>query len=161
MDIIDFALKMENDGENYYRKLAKEASNEGLTHIFSHLADEELNHYNSLVKMKRGAARAPLKSESLNRVKNIFQQLKAEHSRVDPTDDQLEAYKKARDIETQSIKFYSEKAKNSTDDLVGKLFEQIAAEEEQHLQILNTMVDYIEKPDTWVEDAEFNPREAY
>jgi rubrerythrin len=41
MDIYTFAMQMEKDGEEYYRELGTKCKNEGLTKIFTMLADEE------------------------------------------------------------------------------------------------------------------------
>ena len=52
MDIYEFALQMEKDGEDYYRDQALNAGNKGLKNIFTFLADAEAHHYNILKKMK-------------------------------------------------------------------------------------------------------------
>ena len=41
MNIYDFAIQMEKDGEAYYRELGERSKQEGLKYIFTLLADEE------------------------------------------------------------------------------------------------------------------------
>ena len=55
MNIYDFAIQMEKDGEAYYRELGRKSKAEGLQFIFSILADEEVRHYTILEKMKASA----------------------------------------------------------------------------------------------------------
>ncbi len=42
MDIYDYAIQMEKDGETYYRELGRKSKAEGLQFIFTILADEEV-----------------------------------------------------------------------------------------------------------------------
>ena len=44
MDIYEFALQMEKDGEDYYRDQALKEGNKGLKNIFTFLADAEAQH---------------------------------------------------------------------------------------------------------------------
>ena len=64
MDIYQFAMQMEKDGENYYRKLAAECGVPGLQKIFTMLADEEVNttrsSSNSATKKENPASRNSL-----------------------------------------------------------------------------------------------------
>ncbi|MFH1613968.1 MAG: ferritin family protein [Planctomycetota bacterium] len=44
VDIFDYALQMEKDGESFYREIAQKTSNKGLQAILTMLADEEVKH---------------------------------------------------------------------------------------------------------------------
>ncbi len=44
MDIFDYAIQMEKDGEKYYREIAGKTNNKGLATIMNMLADEEVRH---------------------------------------------------------------------------------------------------------------------
>lgn len=44
MNIFEFAMQMEKDGEAFYREIAKKTKNSGLQKIFNTLADEEVVH---------------------------------------------------------------------------------------------------------------------
>ena len=45
MDIYEYAMQMEKDGEAYYRDLAGKTSHQGLKSILGMLADAEVKHY--------------------------------------------------------------------------------------------------------------------
>ncbi len=52
VDIFEYAMQMEKEGENYYRRLAQQRANKGLQTILTMLADEEVKHYNAIEKIK-------------------------------------------------------------------------------------------------------------
>ena len=55
MNVFEFAMNMEKDGENYYRELAGKADHKGMVNILNMLAEDEVKHYNILREMKEGA----------------------------------------------------------------------------------------------------------
>lgn len=52
MDIYEYAMKMEKDGENLYREMAANTENTGIRNILIMLADAEVRHYDTFKKMK-------------------------------------------------------------------------------------------------------------
>ena len=52
MDIFEYALQMEKDGENFYRELAQQSPNRGINAILTMLADADVLHYKVIEKMK-------------------------------------------------------------------------------------------------------------
>ena len=75
MNIYDYAIQMEKDGEAYYRELGEKSTTEGLQLIFSLLADEEVTHYTTLEKMKLSDPQAELSAKEkdvLKSAKNVF-----------------------------------------------------------------------------------------
>ena len=49
--VLEYLLKVEKDGEEYYRELAANAPNKGFARIFNMLADEEEKHYAAIEDM--------------------------------------------------------------------------------------------------------------
>ena len=52
MDIFEYALQMEKDGENFYRDLVRQTDNKGIKTILTMLADEEVKHYKAIEQVK-------------------------------------------------------------------------------------------------------------
>ncbi len=52
MNIFEFAMQMEKDGEAYYRQLAHRTANTGLRTILTMLADEEVKHQKLFEQLK-------------------------------------------------------------------------------------------------------------
>ncbi len=75
MDVYEFAMKMEKDGEKYYRDLAAGCSHKGLRSILGLLADAEVSHYEALKRMKDKEAAALPQSTVLDGAKTIFEQM--------------------------------------------------------------------------------------
>jgi rubrerythrin len=73
----------------------------------------------------------------------------------------VDAYIKARDIEKKSQEFYQQKAEELDDPEQQKICLQIAKEEGQHYIILDNLIELLQRPATWVEDAEWRNMEDY
>jgi rubrerythrin len=161
MNVFDLAMEMEKDGEKYYRQLAEKTTNSGLKNILGMLAEDEVKHFQVLQKLK-DASKAELPSTLiLSGSKNVFQRLQEEKAWEDIPMDQIDLYKKARDIETKSFAFYMEKAKANTDRATQKMFFLIAEEEKRHEFLLEHLIQFVSRPQTWLENAEFNHLDQY
>src|SRR5208337_4143632 len=87
-------------------------------------------------------------------IKNIFAQLKETGpSGVDST--QVGLYRKAQDIEKKTRDFYLEKAEESKDEIEKAIFQKVANEEKKHYLIIENIIDFVEKPATWLENPEW------
>jgi rubrerythrin len=160
MDIYGYAMQMEKDGENYYRQLAQQSENKGLKTILTMLADEEVKHYNAIEKMKAGE---PQMAETtiLADAKNVFVQLKEMGEKFDFNTEQVALYKKAQDIEKKSEDFYREKANDVEEEYQKNLFLKLAEEEKKHYFLLENIIQFVSRPETWLENAEFYHLEEY
>lgn len=161
MEIFDFAMKMEKDGEAYYRKLAAEANNTGLENILTFLADEEVKHYNIFKKLNEGTASDLPESTLMEDVTNIFEGLSKVYEEDKNTPFEFDAsqpqfYRKAQDLEKQSEMFYRDKAEESEDEKTKALLNKIADEEKRHYFVLENIIDFVQHPQRWIEDAEWN-----
>jgi rubrerythrin len=160
MNIFEYAMQMEKDGEAYYRELAAKTPHKGIQHIFEMLADAEVIHYNIFRGMKNREQVTLPDSASLTGVKNIFTRLKEEGQQgVDAS--QADLYRKAQDIEVKSRDFYLEKSGESTDDREKAILKKIAGEEQKHYLILENIIDFVSGPSTWIEDPEWYHLEEY
>jgi rubrerythrin len=153
-------MQMEKDGEDYYRQLAQQTDNEGMRSILTMLADEEVKHYQAIEKMKTTQTQI-VESEILTDAKNVFAQIKESGENFDFDISQVKLYKKARDIEKKSRDFYTEKANEVTEKHQKELFLKLTIEEQKHYVLLDKMVDFVSRPEQWLENAEFFHLEDY
>jgi rubrerythrin len=160
MNIFEFAMQMEKDGENCYRQLAKKVNNKGIETILTMLADDEVKHYNAIEKMR---ASRPQMAETtiLADAKNVFEQMKEGNEKFDIDSGQIELYKKAQGIEKKSRDFYLEKAKEVEEDFQKETFRKLAEEEKKHYFLLENVIQFVSRPQTWLENAEFYHLEEY
>ncbi|NQT91551.1 MAG: ferritin family protein [Lentisphaerae bacterium] len=163
MNIFEFAMQMEKDGEQYYRELAHKTTDSGLANILHNLADAEVKHYNVLKQMQDQQEPAMGEDTVRENTRNVFQQIQEKGESIGLEGDEIDAYKKARDIEERSRKFYMEKAKELGSPASEELFYKIADEEKVHCQILESIIDFVSRPlpGNWLENAEWVQSEDY
>jgi rubrerythrin len=160
MEIYDYALKMEKDGETYYRKIAAKIKNKGLQTILTMLADEEVKHYQAIESMKQDKYQTA-ETTILDDVKNIFIKMKEQKQEFEPDLEQVKLYEKAQEIEKKSRQFYQEKAGQTDRKEQKKLFETLAREEEKHYFLLENIINFVSRPKQWLENAEWFHLEEY
>ena len=165
MNIFDYALQMEKDGENYYRQLSGASKTEGLQKIFTMLADEEVRHAGVIKAMRRNMRETVLEdSPILDNTKNVFQDMREQKQSLHiDAGRETEKYRNARDIEEKSREFYRQQADESDNEHQRQLFLRLAAEEAKHLRIMENLVEFVSRPEPgqWLENAEWTHLESY
>lgn len=161
MNIIDYALQTEKDGEAYYRKMAAEAGDLGVKKVFEILADAEAEHYRIFLQLKENKPVTKSEAKHISQIKTLFSEMKQTGGQKTLSDEQVDAYIKARDIERQSQDTYKQKAEEATDPEQKALCLKIAAEEGKHYIIMDNLVELLQRPATWLEDAEWRNMEDY
>ena len=158
MDILNFAINMEMEGNKFYSEQAEAASGTGLAKIFGILAEDELKHAELIKEKKAGGAFSSQKVKK-SEAESLFEDKDQKISDIKARPEQLDAYRFALDKEKESIDLYTELSQKTEG---GKdLFEFLIAEEEKHFKIINDMVEIMSRPKEWVESAEFGVREDY
>jgi len=165
MNIYQFAMQMEKDGEDFYLQLAKETTVPGLAKIFTMLANEERKHYTVVEQLSRKEKNPQLADTALlNNVKNIFSGMreKKEQLFIDATAATV-SYRKACTIEADSERFYREKAREAEDDNEQRIFSRLAGEEANHLRIMENILAFVSRPEpgNWLENAEWSHLDEY
>ncbi|MHC4622971.1 MAG: ferritin-like domain-containing protein [Planctomycetota bacterium] len=161
MNIFEFAMEKERFSEDYYRKLATQTSNAGLKTIFGMLADEEAHHYRVVEQMRNTIPEKACNTNVLSEAKEIFARMREGAGKFDFDAAQVEVYKKAQDIEKESREFYLEKADEVEDRCQKGIFIELAEEEKKHYFLLENIIQYVSRPETWLENAEFYHLEEY
>lgn len=160
MDLFDQVMKMEKDGEALYREFAKRAPASSMAKIFDWLADQEQKHYETFLKMKEGKTVAVADDEVLRNIKDIFEGWKKNAPQMDPATSQANLYRQALETEQRSVALYEEQSKMASKPEQKEIWLKIAAEEKNHERVLENIIEFVTKPDFWVENAEFSHLEA-
>ena len=161
MDIFEFAMEKERHAEKYYRDLAQRAEHDGLKHILTMLADEEAGHLKSVQQMKRQSPPTVTASPVLNSAKEMFSKMKASAETFSFDISEADLYQKAADIEQQSKTYYLAKADEVEDADQKAIFKRLAEEENKHLVLVQNIADFVSRPETYLEDAEFTHFDDY
>ncbi|MEO1816556.1 MAG: ferritin family protein [Acetobacterium sp.] len=161
MNSIEFAIKMELDGEKYYREQAENNQDNPLNIIFVFLADDEKGHaallQNELKKISYDLA----DNQTLAETNNVFKERGDFKNKFEKIPNQLDVYRMALQMEKDSIELYQKFFTESTDEQTKKLFGYLVKQEENHFKIFDNLITLVERPEEWVEDAEFGVREEY
>ncbi len=156
MNIYEYAMQLEKEGEEFYKDLASKTEDKGLRSILEMLANEEVKHYSLFKKMLNNADVSTLpKMEVIEQTKLSFEKMKEVPNTHDFEQDQIEYYKKAVQIEEQNGNFYKEQAHNAKTEEHKQIFLRIAEEEDRHLVVLKNLVEFISCPEDYLDNAEF------
>ena len=157
MNVLDFAIEMENDGFEYYKELADSSTLPGLKTIFNSLAADELKHAGVFKALNAGqiVGKMPA-SEALETSKNIFKQLPGGGEELKTIADSLKAYQHAMKLEANSFRFYEEVAEKEINPEVKALLLKIAEEEHAHFNILENVFNFVNAPNQSLEWGEFS-----
>jgi rubrerythrin len=158
MDPFAFSIQMEKDAEALYRKMADNTPAAGVKKVLLLLAEDEVKHRKAIEQLQQKLDVEPQKGVALD-IKTVFDEMKQDKDFTSLSEDAVEDYRKAVEIEKRGIAFYQEKFAEATDPTSKKLFETLMKQESYHLRTCESLLDMVQKPEWWVENAEFNPRD--
>ncbi len=159
MDLFEFSIQMEKDAENLYRKMAENAPVEGIKKVLLMLAEDEVKHRIAIEQLQKKIAVNPQKGVALD-IKTVFEDMKQNKTITTISEDAVDDYRKAVEIERRGAEFYKEKFAEADDPVSKRLFEALMKQETYHLRTCENLLDMVQKPEWWVENAEFNPRDS-
>ncbi len=161
MDIFKFALEMETTAKDHYRLLAHEAPNKGLAIVFTMLADEEVKHYWVISQMQTKSPVELAHPTIVADAKEVFSRMARGKEKFGPDTSQIDLYRKAQDVERKSRIFYAEQCRQATGEHQKKILGQLADEEDKHYALLESIIEFVSRPQQWLENAEWHHLEKY
>jgi rubrerythrin len=156
MTVMEFAMKMEKDGEKFYRDLAAAATDKGLAVIANELADAEAKHYLVFDAMRESRKMDLGESRILSNAKNIFAKMAESGTRTGFLESEVRLYRKAKEIEQQSIDFYTKSAQETANPGEKEVLLRVAEEEKKHFFLVVNMIEFMSRPSNWLEFSEWN-----
>jgi len=164
MNIFEYAMKMETDGKAFYEGHAAKVNSSELKDILLQLANDEQKHYEIFKAMHEGKTveyEVTKKTTILKSIKNVFNTLQAAGKDFSFPSDARNIWVEAREIEKKSEDFYREKAGELDDQKQKDILNKIADEEHKHWVTIEYVIQFLDRPKTWLEDAEWNNLEDY
>ena len=161
MDIFEFALKMELEGEKYYRDLAAKVKYAELKPVLEGLADDEQRHYKIIQAAQKEIWNYIEADPSLNNIQSIFASNKNKESILTLKKEQIDVYEAALAKEKESVELYLKLKENAVGQEAKMICEKLRHEEEKHVEVIDTIIDMLNHVNDWVEAAEFNHRDTY
>lgn len=161
MDIYQFAINFEQENRKYYEELAEKSDDQRIKNVFSELAKEEAKHERIVKQLRDQKEVEEVEFDIILKVNEVFSDIKEDlPEQVMPTQ-QVDIYKKALEMERKSKDFYSEKAKEAKNAKAEKMLKRLAKEEKKHEDIIRSIIELVNRPNTWLEDSEWYHLEDY
>jgi len=158
MNVLDFAINMELEGEKYYNEQAELNKNTGLKTVFLMLAKDENAHAQILQNKVKNLSYKLNDSDTLDKTIHLFKELKDFKNEIKQIPNQLDLYRAALEKEKESINLYEKLLLEAEDDKSKSLFTFLIKQEKDHYEVLDELVLQLNKADDWVEAAEFGVR---
>ena len=161
MNVFEFAMKMEKDGQHFYESQSEKSDNPALKKIWLQLASDEIKHYEIFKRLRDGhlaeASRmANLGTSILNNAQSVFEILSQEKRDYTFGGDIIAAWNKAQEIEVETETFYRQKEKDESQPEVKKAFHLLADEDHKHVILIEHVLDFLHQPKSWLDDAEWS-----
>jgi rubrerythrin len=168
MDIFEFALIMELDGEKYYRDQAAKTKYYDLKKVLEGLAEDEQRHYKIIKLAQNHTFKHIEAAPSLSNIQNVFTKNKDKKFVADNQefiaklkDEQIDVYRAALIKEKESVELYKKLKDESKRQEETMIFETLMHEEEKHVEVLDNIIEMLNHVNDWVEAAEFNHQDTY
>ena len=161
MDIFEFAKEKEKYAEEFYRDRAAKSPDKGLAEIFLLLANEEEKHFDMIEKMQAEVPAELTETTVLSDATAIFEKIREGAKKFSFDRSELELYKEAQKIEQNARDYYLDKADQVEVQAQKDIFIKLAEEEKKHYFLLDNIIDFVSRPQQWLENAEFHHLEDY
>ncbi len=162
MTSLEFAIALEEEGEKYYLRQAELNQDNYLAVVFNLLAKDEKRHAEILRRQFVDQEKVLEVNSALKDEDNIFVGIKDFVVKLtDDSEKQLKVYDEALNKEKESIELYQKLHDEAKDDTERALFAYLISQEKEHYHIFYNMLIMLNRPNEWVESAEFGLREEY
>ncbi|MCX8030079.1 MAG: ferritin family protein [Thermodesulfovibrionales bacterium] len=150
MNSIEIAVRMETDAIKFYTEAADKTSNPVGKKMFLTIVEDEKRHLKYLDAILKDLDIHIADVNPIENVKTVFESMKSSMmKRVVATNDEMEAFKIAMDMEKEGIEFYKNLLSDSKIDKEKELFERLIAEEEKHYAIFSNTYNYLADTGNW------------
>ncbi len=158
--ILEQALQLETTAEANYREAARSTNDPGAAKILDLLADEEAEHARVLRGMAESSVRVD--HDLLDRAKDwVRGAVEGGQTTISTDAGLIDVLRRAMDIERRTETFYREQSSVVNDENASALFSHLADIEQEHFQLVSSLIEYFNRPSEWIEDAEFGVRAEY
>lgn len=169
MGVFDFALKMELDGEQYYREQAAQAKYEDLKTVLTGMADDEQRHFKIVESLQKQKGNGYIEADpAISKQRNIFELArtkdfipKDQESIAKFKAEQVDVYRAALTKEEESISLYKKLQQTATSPNEKTVLEKLKHEEEKHKEVLDNIIQMFNRVNEWVESPEFHHTKPY
>jgi len=155
VEALKYALRMELDGEKFYKLAAQESTNRVGKELFAWLAGQEAIHYKrfeeiyAAVTSEKGWPSSAVQPPKPVKPGTIFSRLIKESAKPTGAKAEIVSADKAIDLELKSRDYYRERADKASSNVEKSFFKSLSAEEQGHYLALVDYKEYISDPTGW------------
>jgi rubrerythrin len=154
-------IEMEGDAERRYRTLADKTVNPGLKSVMLLLAEEEARHCEYYKALVEGGDTKLEGSRLISAVTEVFLTMRERGDASGTGLSEVVLYKEALEAERVHYEFYRKKADQEGTDAERQMFLVISEEEQRHALVLESVIEFVSRPEEWLENAEWYHLEEY
>ncbi len=150
MTSVEIAAKMEADAIKFYREGAEKTRNPVGKKMFLSIAEDEKGHLQMLRSALEVCELKITEAHPIKAVRTIFEEMKdSMMQRVEATNDELEAFRIAMEMEKEGIEFYRKALAEAQSEKEKCLFERLIQEEEEHFKIFSETYEFMTDTGNW------------
>ncbi len=150
MNAIEIAIKMEKDAIDFYTKAAGKTKHPVGKKMFLSITEDEKRHLQMLSQIFKEVDIKIQEVSPMKNIKSIFESMKdSMMNRIEATNDELEAFKIAMQMEKEGIEFYKHAEAEAQKEKEKALFERLIKEEEQHYAIFANTYSFMSDTGNW------------
>lgn len=155
MDLFDHAIQMEKDSYGFYLEAAESLQDAAARQIMQELAQDEKDHEKALQDMKNGI-QTNLEISIAGGIKSIFKQMiETENNFRDEDGSISDVLRRGAEIEHMSVELYHGFTEKDQPPHEREFWKKLQKIEEKHEKLLRLTLEYIDKPNIVLENAEF------
>jgi rubrerythrin len=156
IEVLEFAIQMEIDGKEYYKKASTESTSKVGKDLFEWLAGEEDKHRRRFeqifneIKNKKGWPEQEIHRPEQHNIKTLFSEALQKTGRIVKAEaSELELIDKAVEMENKTHDFYKNVGEGARYEAEKSYYKALAAEERGHYLLLIDYREYLVDPAGW------------
>ncbi len=150
MNALELAMKMETDAIAFYSEAEQKVKHPAGKKMFQAVTEDEKRHLEMVRQLIQGLQITPQDVSPMKKVKTVFASMKGEMMRkVAATQDEMEAFKIAMQMEKEGLELYTKTLAAATKDKERALLERLIKEEQQHYQLFTNTHQFLADTGNW------------
>ena len=150
MKALEIARNMEVDAIDFYTEAAQKTKYPAGKKMFEVIVVDEKRHLKIIEKLIANSDVNMEDAHTFKNIKTVFEEMKDQMmKKVAATDDELEAFKIAMQMEKEGIDFYSKLLAETENEKEKALIEQLIREEKEHYEIFANTYSFLDDTGNW------------
>lgn len=150
MNAIATAIKMETDAIKFYTEASNKVTSPAGKAMLVSIVEDEKRHLEMLQALQKAEHISTSTTTPLSKIKTVFETMKDEMmKRLQASDEDIEAFKVAMQMEQEGIKFYQKLAEEAMSDAEKSIFNFLIKEEQEHYKVFANTYNFLKDSGNW------------